>query len=853
MGRTVGWGWLDQGFERISELHNPLLRQLISPGKLRLRFPSPKLDSVDIHAASLVGAGLATHQSLCIVLPDTNPRRPAFLFAYALLGTWVRLRGLGLSQLRPVLYCGVRPGIRDQLSQVTISGLGVTLDGIFDQVHLARASGAEQVGRGEEGLPRVITAFGPANAVSLLDNLKPTFVAVDLADAPKAVWLSDLLAGARERNISVVAWSTNPLSEAITQFAKDNSLVKFPTCRSYGGHCNFGSDETSEPLFQPFITTTVRPLVVTERAIRDHDANLRLAIECLRTIDATSRGSLTQSAIQIHWRLLRAIENLAVPLSFYEAESAHIWGLRSIATLRETCEHFQASVKRTDREVANQLERSIAHLDVAVSFLTQNDPPFWAALTQMIHSEPPADQARVIVFPSQARKEIFSLALLAKLNIALEDLEPLRTWITTLPGLQLFAESRQEVAREASILSIPESLELMPILVGLPTIGQTPRLLPFFFSEEAGVVVHEYQRGWLRPSVERWDDGLSPNLATITDFVDVLARLPRLQRKPLVVPHRVSLSAARALLVDTQSSADVSFGAGEPLWDTPQLENEVRYLFDDEDDDSSLAQDRSADGGDDGSESDTLAVDRAYEVTFAGGWCGVFAGDQQLNFVVPSTRKVEERFVRALRVGDTALIIPSQPRQSLYTLIISRVHQHPSIELHLALLRRWREELQSGFQRWAKQHRDPVSRLHAELTRAGSTVTSTLALRFWLNGSTLCPADVDDVLRVAEVLDLPFVRSRYRQIENAASRIRGLHRGLSNRLNRWLNDQARASGDSHDAEVIDPALGLTFGDLRSSLIVTDVASIREVQGPFLRDTLGYIQRASDNDTRRAIA
>jgi hypothetical protein len=271
----------------------------------------------------------------------------------------------------------------------------------------------------------VITAFGPANAAELLERLKPAFVAIDLADAPKAVWLDDLMASARGQKISVVAWSMNPLSDAVTRFAEHGRLIKFPTCRSYGGHCNFGSEETSELLFQPFITTAICPLVITQGTVREHDTNLMAAIECLRPLGGASRGSLAQSAIQLHWRLVRAVESLAVPLSFYESESAHIWGLRSIATLGETCLHFQSSVRKVDREVANQLEKAPFHLDQVVSFLSQNEPPLWSALIHLIHSEPPAGHARVIVFPSQSRKEMFSLALLAKLNITSDDLAPI--------------------------------------------------------------------------------------------------------------------------------------------------------------------------------------------------------------------------------------------------------------------------------------------------------------------------------------------------------------------------------------------------------------------------------------------
>ena len=847
----MGWAWLDQGFERISELHNPLLNQLIGTGRLRLRFPDAKLDSADIHAALLIGSALAKHTPLCLVLPDANPRRPAFLFAYALLGSWARLRNAGVGQHRPVLYCGVRPGIRDQLSHVAIVGLGVSLDGIFDQVHLARGAGGEQVLLTEHTLPPVITAFGPANVSELVETVRPSFVAVDLADAPKAPWLSDLLSSAAQQGIGVIAWSTNPLSDAVTAFQARGRLVTFPTCRSYSGYCDFDSDEKTEQLLQPFLTTTVRPIMLLGEEITPHDNNLKSAIDRMRAVGGSSKSSLIHSAVQVHWRLLRTLENLTVPFPFYEAEANHFWALRSISTLRETCEHFQGSVRKLDGATAQKLEIVSGHLDAVIKFLSTNEAPLWSALTALVHTEPKPGSARLLVFPSQARKELFLLALLAKLNITADDLIPLRTWITTFPELQLFAENRNQLIGETSLLSIPDSLDLIPALVGIPSVGQTGRLLPFFFSEEAEILTRSYQRGLVRHSVNCWDKALSPNVGRIGDVIDFLAGRPAISQESLLVPSRVALSTPVGLNIELKQTANSYDEADTTLWQSPELANEIGYLLGDEEEESTLAQD--VEEPENINTSEPLSVDSALEVLFSGNWRGLFAKDQLVNYVAPNTRKVEERFVRSLRVGDTALIIPTQPRQSLYSLIISRVHQHPSIELHLALLRRWREDLQTGFLRWAKQRAEPLSDFLSELQAAGSTVTSTLALRFWLNGATLCPGDPDDLLRAAEVLNLAFVRSRHRQIANAAARIRGLHRGLSNRLNRWLNDQARGIADSHDAEVIDPSLGLTFGDLRSSLVVAEVESLREVAGPFLRDTLGYIERVAANDARRAIA
>src|SRR5579883_337000 len=109
--RPVGgdWTWLEHGFAGLAKRHNPLLGQLLSPGKLRLAAASGAVDCVDIRSASLVGAALALNRSICIGLPDANPRRPAFIFAYALLSYWWKTRELK-SERRPVLYCGVETG-----------------------------------------------------------------------------------------------------------------------------------------------------------------------------------------------------------------------------------------------------------------------------------------------------------------------------------------------------------------------------------------------------------------------------------------------------------------------------------------------------------------------------------------------------------------------------------------------------------------------------------------------------------------------------------------------------------------------------------------------------------------------
>jgi len=127
-----------------------------------------------------------------------------------------------------------------------------------------------------------------------------------------------------------------------------------------------------------------------------------------------------------------------------------------------------------------------------------------------------------------------------------------------------------------------------------------------------------------------------------------------------------------------------------------------------------------------------------------------------------------------------------------------------------------------------------------ELKNRGSGLISRGTLYQWLQGWTLCPQDPEDLTRAADALGMGFVKKHHTAIANAASRVRGLHRGLSNRLNRWLAEQAPGLVGSGADDVIDKELGLTFGDFRNSLVVAEVERVETLNGLFLRSRLGQI-------------
>jgi len=127
------------------------------------------------------------------------------------------------------------------------------------------------------------------------------------------------------------------------------------------------------------------------------------------------------------------------------------------------------------------------------------------------------------------------------------------------------------------------------------------------------------------------------------------------------------------------------------------------------------------------------------------------------------------------------------------------------------------------------------------LNEKGSTLVSTASLRCWLQGQVLCPQDGKDLLRLADVLGLDYVRQHYKSIESAAVYLRGKHRAFANTLNRWLEQEAAGIDTSNDNDVLDEALRLTFGDLRSSLVVLTVKDVEVLDGLWLRGNLGKLE------------
>lgn len=846
--------WFNSAFTSLPATDDEFFRRLWSDRRLLFDGTSDPADSLDEYCARLASAALRRKRRLLITLPDLHPHRPALLFATTLLRSWWDSRTAQESG-ENVIYFGSMVGIRDQLKRTSVRKLDLNLADVFGQRDLGRRNAEVLTTRlpEESGLPRVTTIYAPSNPVTIIQTHRPNWIAIDCADSPSLPWLQPLLRAAYDKNIPVIAWAQNPLAEYIRDFAAVGDVFRWPL-RICSSHSKIEGDP--ETILRNHDATSLCAVVLSGANANSYSSGLQHAAQLLANASHHAVGGFTRDALTVHWRFLRTLETLAVPLDFYEAEAPRFWGVKSIAQIRSACAQFREACATGSPRLYMALEEIDSVLDRALKQLEATGCPLWNALSNVCIEESEVDEARLITFSSDSRKILFLFALLARHNITESDLREFGIWITSLRELRRWVYRlcvSPNAASDEDPMMPPVTLKWHPILAGLPTPTMTSKLMPVFLQAKADVIMYPHQRtSFTRRQID-WSSQLCADLPKDAMVLsDIMAIGP-----PSSLPRSIArITVTDPIEMNAESAEKTKVAIAEALWQPKGAEREIALLFQDEDTIEEVSLKDEFEGvvrpmADDPQD---MVCGEALKIMFDQGWSGFFALDDRINVVTSGLHglQIEPRYVRSLKDNDQVVVIQGQHRQSLYDLIISRVHKHPSIELHLALIRRWQEDLRLAYELWQSEtpaiaefqksgSRDPRGLL-SRINDRGSRLESPLTLTLWLKGLVLCPLDREDLRRVAEVLDMEFERQHYKRIAQAANRLRGLHRGLANRLNRWLEEQAAGAVRQDDDDLIDEELGLTFGDLRNSLLILRVRRSETVQGPFLRSNLGQMER-----------
>lgn len=830
-------------FDALPLASDPTFHRVVGEGRLRHTAQAGAPDLIDELSARLVCSALrgGAAGAVLIVFPDGLERRSPLLFSTALIMDALAQIEAGKAGRR-VLYISSYAGIRSQLASVRLGHL--TLGGVF----------AQQYGRGLAddlrtvslpggvNLPSVLCIYAPADPAGLLRQYKPKWVAVDCGESHEIGWLPHLLAEARRMGVPVVGWTTKPFGEAVTQWLQaGGGVFRWPRLRRGASTRIVALEQLSAGALEAEVTPRV---LVGEHVIEISKA-LAAATEALLAAREFQNGRLATDAVILGWKYLRAMESIPVPMDVYDREANSYWGLRSISNLRETFVRFIDAVHSASPRLHATLQKAGDALSHAHETLGRIDPPLWLGLANLCVE---SSGSKRIVFSSKARREMFSFCLLARFNISEDDLKEVGVQLGYLTER---TDGDADVLGEDTRPSGPADGSA-PLLVGLPSRFAERHLEAFLQSGQLEILVWPHQEAVLERRLPHISSELNLAARRLSGLLPALEELGERTRDEITSEQR-TLRLGRMRDVTAGALGDELRRKAEAvsLWSRPDTPEAVASLFGSvppiEDEESyappTLLDEAAADSASPGT-TDTPWVEEAIEIQLESGQRVLLPLEETVNLIVRNPRgtEVEQRYVRSLRPGDEILFIQGQRRQSLYELLVSRVHRDPVIAQYLALVRRWQDDCVRAFAEAERRGRTSPERLLGELRAKGSGLTSPHTIRSWLRRLVLAPNDAEDLKRLAEVLSLGFVKSYYTQIHKAGRRLKRLHINLSARLNRWLaSDEVGAVAKGEDGDVIDAELGLTVEDFRHSLLRLRVLAVRQQRGPFYRPHMGRLE------------
>lgn len=812
---------LTKAFDGLTIARQSTFVQLVNGGRLRyVASTDGRCDLIDDYSSRLICECIAAGSSLLMVWPDLDDRRAPLALAAGIVCDSVSRMG-GASGRERILYVGSDTSIREQFASVRVGNTALT--GVFAQ-EIGRGAGQLQRTGPESSLPVVTSIVSPAQPERIIRMLRPQWIAVDCGRRSTPSWLPSLLEAAKNMQVPVIGWTGLHLSPMANLWRDHGACVyRWPKVTGPAARIT-----ELEDLSRRAGVTELTPIVLNGAAAVGVAAELSQGYLHLARQAGRSHGQLARDAQSIAWRYLRLLESLPVPVDLYDAECVNYWRMPSLSRLQATLDRFVQALNR-EGTLRADLGAAYDRLSAAHSMLQeQGESPLWLAIaTLAVEAATPS----LFVFQSRAHRDLFRFALLSKYNISEDDLRGLGVSLAALSDL-----SRDNgVARDSEVT-----------VVGLPSRMLDWRMESTLEHDEVRVVVWPHLEDTLRRRAAEWSVRLDGGC-------DGAAPLRIASGAGRIETERVRVGTGKMIDLGVRRGGPSDVGARLALWKKPEAADAIRSLF--------AVQDVDEDGNDesvafrpDTESTDSAAplgeddwIEYALEVVFDDGSQILLPLDDCVSAITRTSGgvKIEPRYSRSLRVGDEIMLLDGQHRRSVYDLLVSRVHSHSTISPWLNLIDRWHQDLRRAFIEAKRRRGETFEGVLTLLQAQGSTITTAASVRGWILGFTLAPSDWRDIRRLGDILNIAIAKQFPREIGNAAGKLAGLHRSLSNRLNRWLeSEDAGAAVVGGTEAAVDADLGLTIDDFKHSLVRGRIDSIAQVHGPFLRSHIGQLRRAA---------
>ena len=823
------WQSIYTFLNQLASSQDTFFREVWGNSRLKFGDSTNQIDDVDMYTAQLVCSAQNQPEPVLVVLPDEASHRIPILFATVLLR---QAFNNVYSNRNPqnVVYFGPTASIRDHLSRTYCGEF--CLKEIFNQTDLKKTFDFNKPTQSfQNRVPHVIFSNMPINPAQIIDIYRPAWCFIDLGNGERLNWFPSCLTTLQQKQTPIIACVQNPLSDAIQRCEQAGwQVFRWP----YLMH-NKTLDEG----------VSVQPLVLQGETVESHAEQYQHVYRSLYALSKKAKGKFASDSLQVIRQYASNLEQLIAPYKFYEAESRRFWGIYSLSDSQQTAQRFVESLKNDNSPLSESLYQVCERLNqIHQQLQLMEEPPLWRTLYNFCVPELEKDSVRLLVFPSEARKTLFALALLAYHNFSTDDLASINVWLVGLKRFNQWQREREKHQGQEEVYDsgIPPLEKLWhPLLIGVPR--QDAKYAALLRSSKLDILLYQHQTRGFQYNINQWNQAIHDNHPANLRALSVLT--PSGQQLPIRnngnrISKRVVIATPRQWKVE--ESEEVVLPKAKELFRVPERVDEVAWLMQS---DNNVSPDEQVLLDQTSSKTEIIphkemTTDWITHVIFQEGFHVQFPQNATVQLVLETNmgRQLDERSVRSLRVNDIVMFIHGQNRQNLYELIVSRIHAHPSIALYISLIQRWQEEIAER----AIKSNLVLEEILNQMRQRGSRLQTPQTIRFWIDGQVLCPNDPSDLQRIAEILKMSFTRQYYQEIARAATRLRGIHIGLSRRLNQWLqHGPVEASSDQID-DFIDTELGITFSDFQDALRLLTVKETKQEEGIFLISDLGKLSK-----------
>lgn len=819
-------------FNDLPRANDEIFRELWDKNKLTFQGKA-NVDFYEKLSSQLACAAIDQDQYLFLHLPLNGLKSSALLFSSVLLMKTVDKIDKGIKGGQ-VLYLGSYIGIRDLLGQVYVRG--ECLEDFFRKINLTQSGDPTKKSKSGENInstPSIFYSYSPVDVKGVIEFCNPEWIFIDCFNEVRIKWLDEALSVIRQNSIPTIGIFNNSLSHVTKVFDSHNFLYyRWPS----------SSENTTNKK-----AVNIKPIIVKGGQVEEVSGKLKNAYRTLSKISSEGRDlRLANDAISIAWQFLWNIEGLTVPVEYYNEESNNFYYAKSFEYLKEGLKRFIESIKYVDETFKNSLQQVFEDLAEVVDIFEESSPPFWSLVTNLCVSEVPTDIQRLIVFGNSLQRQIFTISLLANYNISEEELADLKVYLTDVKEIQKVYSS------EYTSKSISEHIESLNFIknecnLEINIIG-CPTKYTFGYLNEAikaqdtiNTYIYPYQIAKLKRVIRQNNSLRSIDKSKNSSVFSSLRVNCQESNFDLFQNNLFGISTINEVEIETSKTKETDKTIEI---DVGNYEDEVEWLLEDGDQEDFSTSTNVRVNGSEEESSKSIFVEQAIELEFRENKKAIFETNQQLNVISYSKEeiKINEKYVRAIKEGDKILFIDGQKRQSLYSLIISRVHRHPAMLIHVALVDKWQDELAVAYRHWTKKkRRRGYKQLLEKLKSHGSSIQTSVTIQNWLSGRTLCPDDKEDLDRLANILDLSFLKKNSQRVYKSAKRLRIKHRSWGRKVNQWIKKSIFGSHGYQDVK-LDEELNLSISDFRDSLLILNVERKSVKEGLFLTDNLGKLEK-----------